>query len=86
MAQKSFKIRFIERERRGVITYVMQRKVFFFGWIYITREIGGSPAGVAIGPYEEKSKDELLDWVLSEVYRTEKKYVNIIEYPMIRQY
>lgn len=62
--------------------YYIQKKTWF-GWRYIRYE-NCSDAGCVMWKYYNTNKDVLLDKVLDEKYHTTRKYIKLIEFPMIK--
>jgi hypothetical protein len=77
---KKIKIRFIKR--RG--DYLIQKRGFF-GWRYIGYTINMG-YGSVFNVYCEKEKEKLLEEVLENHYKIDKRFANITEYPMIKMY
>ena len=83
---KEIKIRFVQRGKENV-DYLIQKKTIF-GWKNITYE---SCAGVGAGycfdvPYQDSSKENLLQDVLEKHYKMDKRFVRVKEYPKIKIY
>lgn len=81
---KKIKIRFVNRLTEDSLEYYIQRKTIF-GWRYFTYLVGGDAGSVSYR-YNGKFKQELLKTILSDIYKTELKHVQVIEYPMIKIY
>ena len=80
---KEIKIRFIKRGK-STKDYLIQKKTWL-GWKYITYE-SGSNWGCVDTLYCKDTKEELLHEVLEFHYRVDKRFVTIIEYPMLKRY
>lgn len=78
---KKIKIRYIKQH--GV--YYMEKKCWF-GWKKIGRYIDLYYGGIFWRPYTSKNKLELLKEVLNDYYKVDKRFVEIIECPMIKIY
>ena len=81
---KKIKIRFVSKISNGELYYEIQRKTIF-GWRYYSFYISFYAYAYS-GRYKGKVKQELLKTILNKVYKTELKYVEVIEYPMIKIY
>lgn len=79
----TIKIRFIQY---GKLTkeFTMQKKTWF-SWKDITYTIDMG-YGAIIANYTAKTKEDLLAEVLEKHYKTDKKFVRIIEYPGLQIY
>ncbi len=77
---KTIKIRYVKRND----TYYMERKSFF-GWRRLRYSVDMG-YGSYWQSYTSKNKKELLDEILDNHYSLCKKHVNVIEYPMIKEY
>jgi hypothetical protein len=78
---KTITIRFVHRLK--VHDYLIQ-KYTIFGWKYIKYSTGfGDSVDIL---YCKNTKEELLKEVLDDHYKTDKRFVNIIEYPEIKHY
>jgi hypothetical protein len=81
---KEIKIRFIERGNQ-IKDYLIQRKTWL-GWKYISySQMAGYGDSIDI-LYCKDSKEELLKEVLECHYNTDKRFVTVIEYPMLKRY
>lgn len=78
---KTIKIRYVEHQKGF---FAIQKRVLFW-WKFITFEVSGY-GGSVIFRYSENSKKKVLKKVLDEHYKVSKKYVTIIEYPMLKIY
>lgn len=78
---KTIKIRFIQHRKNK---YSMQRKGFF-GWRDITYTINMGYGSVTYD-YIEETKESLLDKVLEEYYKMDKRFVRVIEHSTIKIY
>lgn len=78
---KTIKIRFIQHRENK---YSMQRKGLF-GWRDITYTINMGYGGVTYD-YIEETKESLLDKVLEEYYKMDKRFVRVIEHSTIKIY
>jgi hypothetical protein len=77
---KTIKIRYVKRKG----TYYMERKGIF-GW----KRLGYSVDmgyGSFWQSYTSDNKKDLLDQVLEEYYQIDRRFAEIIEYPMIKVY
>jgi len=77
---KTIKIRYVKRKD----TYYMERKSFF-GW----KRLGYSVDmgyGTYWQSYTSKDKKELLNEVLEKHYMIDKRFVEVVEHPMIKVY
>jgi hypothetical protein len=77
---KTIKIRYVKRND----TYYMERKVIF-GW----KRLGYSVDmgyGSIWQSYISNDKKELLNEVLEKHYMIDKRFVEVVEYPMIKVY
>jgi hypothetical protein len=79
---KTITIRFIHRVK--VHDYLIQ-KYTIFGWKYITYKSSTNWGSVDTN-YCKDTKEDLLKEVLEHHYKTDKRFVNIIEYPEIKHY
>lgn len=88
MRKKKIKIRFVARCKdinSEPSDYLIQRKTLF-GWKYMTYTMsGGTGDGVNV-LYCNNSKEELLNNVFKNYYRSCLEFYNIEEYPMIKTY
>lgn len=77
---KTLKIRFVAREK----DYLIQRKTWF-GWRYYRwlHDFGYGGAGYLAC---KDTKEELLEDVLENWHRVDKRFVTIIEYPSLKMY
>jgi hypothetical protein len=78
---KKIKIRFIKRKG----DYLIQKKGFF-GWRYIGYTFDVGYGSIFFNFYCEKEKEKLLEKVLENHYKIDKRFANITEYPMIKIY
>jgi len=78
---KTIKIRFIQHRENK---YSMQRKGLF-GWRGITYTINMGYGSVTYD-YIEETKESLLDKVLEEYYKMDKRFVRVIEHSTIKIY
>ena len=86
--KKKIKIRFIARcmdINAEPSDYLIQRKTLF-GWRYIKYEEASGFGYSAIILYCNKSKEELLNNVFKNYYRSCLEFYSIEEYPMIKSY
>jgi hypothetical protein len=79
---KTIKIRFIKYKDK--YNYTIQRRGWF-GWKDITYTINMGYGSVTY-KYSAVTKEELLEKVLEEYYKVDKRFVEIIEYPTIKIY
>lgn len=77
---KKIKIRFYKYKNH----YLIQRKTIF-GWKFISY-IQNLGYGTIICRYNDVNKESLLNQVLENYYRKDKRFVKIIEYPEIHEY
>jgi hypothetical protein len=77
---KTIKIRYVKRDD----TYYMERKSLF-GWrrLGYTLDMG---YGSIWQSYTSNDKKELLNEVLEKHYMIDKRFVEVVEYPMIKVY
>jgi hypothetical protein len=77
---KTIKIRYVKRND----TYYMERKSLF-GWrrLGYTLDMG---YGSSWQSYTSNDKKELLNEVLEKHYMIDKRFVEVVEYPMIKVY
>jgi len=78
---KKIVIRFIERKDK----FRIQRKTWYGRWKNITYvvELGCIPIEY---PYSGNTKEEVLNEVLENYYKVDKRFVEIAEYPTIKIY
>jgi hypothetical protein len=78
---KKIVIRFIERKDK----FRIQRKTWYGRWKNITYvvELGCIPIEY---PYSGKTKEEVLNEVLENYYKVDRRFVEIAEYPTIKIY
>ena len=76
----TIKIRYIKRNE----TYYMERKTIF-GWRRVGRNVC-TEFGCIWQSYISNNKEDLLSKVLEYHYKIDKRFVEIIEYPMIKIY
>lgn len=79
------KIRFIEHRKKSGTSYTMQRKKWH-GWVDQCYTAGCGPGDAVTLPYQNLTKEDLLDKVLAEKYKTTKELIRITEYPTIIKY
>lgn len=85
---KTLKIRFVERTTlygSKETDYLIQRKTLF-GWSYYGYWQSGGFGDSVWYLYCENQKDILLKKIINDIYKTEKKYISIVEYPMLKTY
>lgn len=75
---KTIKIRFFKEKNN----YFIQKKVFF-GWKYITYTINLGYGSIT-NRYVNSSKEELLNDVLENHYKMDKRFVKVIEHATIK--
>lgn len=75
---KTIKLRFVERGG----DFLVQRKTWS-GWKYIGYTINMG-YGSVYNLYCEKTKEELLNTVLEQYYKVDKRFTQIIEYPQLK--
>lgn len=81
---KKIKIRFVNVLRNdGSYLYIQRKNIL--GWRYFTYVVNGDAGSVSYR-YNGKYKQGLLTAVIQDIYKTELKYVKIVEYPMIKIY
>lgn len=86
MARKKIKIRFIEhKESDDHIFYSAQIKGIL-RWRDAGEEIMPGPSASAFVLFTAKDTSLLIDKVLREKYSTTKEFVDILEYPMLKEY
>lgn len=81
---KKVKIRFIEVSKNGEIGYYLQEK-WLFWWGKAGKLVPVNKSEIWI-TYFEANKGYLLEKYLLENVKTDRKYIEIIEYPMLKQY
>ena len=79
---KTIKIRFINRNNKD---FLIQKKTWF-GWKYIGYWQMASSGDSIWYLYCKETKEELLNQVLENYYKTDKRFVKIIEYPELKMY
>jgi hypothetical protein len=77
---KKIKIRFIKRKG----DYLIQKRGFF-GWRYIGYTVNMG-YGSVFNLYCENEKKKLLEKVLENHYKIDKRFADITECPMIKMY
>jgi hypothetical protein len=81
---KKIKIRFIERCNPAK-DYLIQKKTWL-GWKHICYSQGTCTGDSIRYMYCKDTKEELLQEVLEHHYEIDKRFVTIIEYPMLKRY
>jgi len=81
---KTIKIRFIKRGKI-LSDYLIQKKTWL-GWKHIGYWQGTCTGDSIWYLYRNDNTEELLKEVLEYYYLTDKKFVKVIEYPMIKEY
>jgi hypothetical protein len=81
---KKIKIRFIERGNPAK-DYLIQKKTWL-GWKYISYWQFGGFGDYVDTLFCKDTKEELLATVLECHYSTDKRFVEVIEYPMLKKY
>jgi hypothetical protein len=77
---RTIKIRYVKRND----TYYMERKSLF-GWKRLGYSVDMGYGGFWQS-YTSKDKKDLLDEVLEKHFEVDKRFVEVIEYPMIKIY
>jgi hypothetical protein len=77
---KTIKIRYVKRKD----TYYIERKGIF-GWKRLGYSVDMGYGGFWQS-YTSDNKKDLLDQVLEEYYQIDRRFAEIIEYPMIKVY
>ena len=77
---KTIKIRYVKRND----TYYMERKGIF-GWKRLGYSVDMGYGGIWQS-YTSNDKKELLNEVLEKHYMIDKRFVEVVEYPMIKVY
>mgnify|MGYP003329375002 FL=1 len=83
---KTINIRFVKRQlKQNEWDYLIQRRTWWGGWKYIgwVQDWGYARMSYL---YCANTKQDLLKEVLEKYYKTDKRFVKIVEYPALQTY
>lgn len=86
MARKKIKIRFIEHIGPDNCIFYSAQIKGILRWRDAGEEIMPGPSASAFVLFTSKNTSLLIDKILREKYSTTKEFVDILEYPMLKEY